>query len=105
MNYSGEAMTAQDTKTVETPEQAAQRIVDVFIDERGVLELQARIIQAIRSAVAAERERCAQIADEIAGEPPTEPQGRHHDWQMGWQDGAMEAASAIRSLPTSGGEG
>ena len=55
---------------------------------------------------AAERERCALEADKIAEDPPTEPAGRHHDWQMGWQDGAMNAASAIRSLPTtSGGEG
>lgn len=39
-----------------TPEQCAQRIVDALASDR-------RIVEAIRAAIAEERERCAVIAE------------------------------------------
>lgn len=39
----------------------------------------------------------AEICDTIAAEPPATPDGRHDDWQHGWQDGAMACAAEIRA--------
>jgi hypothetical protein len=42
-----------------------------------------------------ERKACATLADDVAGKVPPND-ARHIDWQIGYQDGAMEVAAAIR---------
>ena len=57
----------------------------------------ARAVLAI--AIPAIREEEARKCDAIADNPPSND-ARHIDWQSGFQDGAMEAAAAIRARRT-----
>lgn len=69
-----------------------QAAVAELADARAVL---AAVAPRIRAAVL---EEAAKVADEIGDEWPDAPNGRHDDWRHGRQDGAMEAAAAIREL-------
>ena len=110
------------TKTVETPEETAARLANSVtgrhMDPLKLVRLAENIADAIRSAQAEDRERCAQIADEEANNArqsaadDREQLGDMYDpdaYGIGYDAGSFATASTIardiRSLPTSGGEG
>lgn len=77
--------------------------VEKLLGDRAVQQIRAgdaeNLVSELEDKLAereAELAEVPEVADKIAAEPPTTPNGRHDDWQHGWQDGAMEVAAVLR---------